>query len=495
VATEVWSADNRWADVDTSAARLAGMAWPEDSGLTWEEKYMAWVQSLGATPGNVAGKTTFKVKTPYGDRELPAPTLDCGEVAYMLRVAFASWYHLPFFVKGWDGEARRSVFAGHFGFVYGDGSRAGNFPKFKNSYADYEGSWSEGQEWPSDTKLRGRRLGDDDGNPFLENANGSEAGLGAYADELFLNKRTGYFVRLVMLYFGSINLADGSNLVHIAPEALTAGDVLLYRRKRVGTGHTLPVMAVERIATGKLAPQLASGNIPRRQPKWEEPLWARNRFFNNSAGGPSENSDGDSYYKLGGGLKRWRTPVWRGGRWRNDVSELTKPSYIRDDEYDRIMGRLEAFKSVLIDGSPEETKAVALAEVESAREHLRDYPASCSARINREVAYKGLYRVGELIYEKSKTCCWNSTTSAMYEIIMDFARVEQELADIDGECVSPTVFKARPGSDGYELFRQHAVSLGRGAEWVDWSEDEYCAARDVDEDTDEEQKAVPYCNL
>lgn len=524
VATEVWRVDNRWADVDTDAARLAGMAWPENSGMTWEEKYQAWVQSLDSVEGT--SRETFKLKMPYGERELPAPTLDCGEVAYMLRAAFASWYHLPFFVKGWDSQARRAVFAGHFGFVYSDGSPAGSFPKFRNAYKDYEGSWTEGQEWPRDNKLRGRRLGDDDNNPFLVGDDGVERGFGAYADEMFLNKRTGYFLRLVMLYFGSVNLADGSNLVHVTPEALTAGDVLLYRHGKTGTGHTMPVMKVDIISTGKYAPQVASGNIPRRQPKWEPPLWARSRFFNNSAGGDATNSDGDEYYKLGGGLKRWRTPVWRGGRWHADVSELTKPVYIRDDEYDRIKARPEQFKALLVNGSPEETKAVAVAEVEAAREHLRNYPASCSARSNREKAYEGLYAVmqqhfdqtpeqvdaeirtledyvfGELVYEQSKTCCWNSTTNAMYQIVMNHAEKEQAEAQDEGMCVEPTVFKARPGSDGYELFRQHAIEMGvdeNGEAWVDkwvtWTEDEPCSQRGVGEDTEEELQGLAYCDL
>src|SRR6187401_2651344 len=35
--TQVWSAVNRWEDTDTAAARAAGVAWDEDSGLNWDE--------------------------------------------------------------------------------------------------------------------------------------------------------------------------------------------------------------------------------------------------------------------------------------------------------------------------------------------------------------------------------------------------------------------------------------------------------------------------
>src|SRR5688572_5837646 len=37
--TQVWIARNKWEDTTTPAARAAGIAWPEDSGLTWDAKY------------------------------------------------------------------------------------------------------------------------------------------------------------------------------------------------------------------------------------------------------------------------------------------------------------------------------------------------------------------------------------------------------------------------------------------------------------------------
>jgi hypothetical protein len=515
-ATEVWAASNKWMDVDSPSARAAGVAWPENSGLTWEQKYSAWIQSLETTQTS-SGSTTFVIQTPYGERALPAPRLECAEVAITLRAAFSSWYHLPFFLKGWDSNAKKAVYSGHFGVVYGDGTKATNFPSFKSSYKDFEPGWTPDQPWPSDANLRGRHLGDDDLNDFLQNPDGSEPGAGAYFDELFLNKRVGYWLRLTLLYYGSVNLADDSNMIHVEADALRAGDVLLYRRQRVGSGHTLPVMRVDQLVTGKLAPQVASGDVPRRQPKWEEPLWARNRFYSSSAGSMEENYEGDVYATLGGGLRRWRTTEYSGGRWRNSISAPDVELRIPPDQLERIAARIERFKEILLDGSPEEAKAVALAEVTAAREHLRNYPASCAARINRENSFKELYTVmqthfgmtkeqvdaeqrtledyvfGELVYENSKTCCWNSTTAAMGEIILDFARVEQEQAQADGVCRAPTVFKARPGGDGYELFRAHAEAIGRGAEWVAWSEDEACPPANVAEDTEAELKATTFC--
>jgi len=83
--------------------------------------------------------------------------------------------------------------------------------------------------------------------------------------------------------------------------------------------------------------------------------------------------------------------------------------------------------------------AALIAIIEDNRNHLRQYPASCSARIRREETFDKLYALNEerfgmsraqtdqqyrtlddyalaeLEYEKSKTCCWNSTTSRSEE--------------------------------------------------------------------------------
>src|SRR5690349_1556962 len=41
--TQVWSARNKWEDTTTPAAQQAGLAWPANSGLTWDQKYEAWL--------------------------------------------------------------------------------------------------------------------------------------------------------------------------------------------------------------------------------------------------------------------------------------------------------------------------------------------------------------------------------------------------------------------------------------------------------------------
>jgi hypothetical protein len=242
----------------------------------------------------------------------------------------------------------------------------------------------------------------------------------------------------------------------------------------------MPIFRVQRHAEDAIEITIASGSMPRREPVWEEPNRARNRFTSDYAGGEGETGDGHAYASLGGGVRRWRQAVQR-------------------------------------TLSAEERRDVALAAIDAAREHLRMYPASCAARIRREDAFDTLYEVmaetglsraevdatyrtleeyvfSALVYDASRTCCWNSSTAAMHEIIMDYAQAEQAQAEADGMCVQPTVFRAH--TDGYERWRAHAESLGRGGEWVAWSEDESCSQRDVPEDTvDADRAATGYCSL
>ncbi len=515
-ATEVWSADNAWSDRDTPAAKKAGIAWEENSGLSWEEKYERWVGSLESIPRASGSGTTISIKTPYGDKKLPGPTLECAEVAMMMRATFASWYHLPFFVRGWDSVNKRAMFAGHFGFVDSNGAAVSPFPAFKSNYKDYEKTWKVGDAWPSDKVLRSRRLGSDDTLGFMVGEDGEELGAGAYFDEIYLNKRTGHFMRLLLLYFGSVNLADGNNMFHIEPEATRPGDVLLERWQKKGIGHTIPVMRVTSPIEGKLAIDVATGSMPRRQPIYEDALSSRRYFTLDVTGGVGEDSEGNPYAKLGGGIRRWRTPINKGGRWVNAVPKASQDVYIEDSQVETIAARPALFDQILITGSATEQKAALVSVIQTAREHLLAHPASCSARTNREKAFEDLYEIAgqlgttkaeldqelrvrddyvfaPLVYEDSKTCCWNSTTSAMAEIVLDFARVEKEQAEAEQVCREPTPFRAR--TDGYKLWADHAKAMGREADWLAWSEDEPCSQKDVAEDHLETFAATPSCSL
>jgi hypothetical protein len=304
-------------------------------------------------------------------------------------------------------------------------------------------------------------------------------------------------------YFGSANLADGANMFHIKPDAILPGDALVERWAKQGIGHTLPVMTAVKDAPNHMSVTLASGSMPRRQAVWEEPGQSAHYFSQDNTGGPGEAYDGTPYAKLGGGLRRWRTAMVQAGRWVNIVPESDRNVWIKDDDLAGISARPEQFRLLLAEQTPEGKRDAALGIIQSARNNLRQFPASCSSRTKREEGFALLYEAmsalgkgqsevnaeyrtledyvfSELEYTQSKTCCWNSTNAAMGEIVIDYAAKEKARNEAAGTCRQPTVFASR--TDGYELWKAHAASMGRSADWKAWREDEPCAQRDVRED-------------
>lgn len=510
--TAVWEVKNQWEDRTTAEARKAGIAWPADSGLNWDEKYSRWVQSMGITPGYETYYDTFTLVTPWG-KTLPAPRLECAEVAMFLRVTFASWYNLPFYLQAADSSGK--IYFGHMGARTASG-RYKTTPLYKSWYRDYTASMAGKTNeqivasWPKDNTLRDRAVGDGDNMGFLEGS-GAKRG-GQYFDEIFLNKRVGHFMRLVLTYFGSVNLSSSMNTYNLKPEALRTGDVLVHRWQKQGIGHVMVVKNVTLLEGGNFEAIIVSGSMPRRQPKWETPTYTKDNFTSANAGGPGENWDGDKYAALGGGLKRWRVAKNKNGRWTNTWMSADEASWINDTDHERIAARIAELEDLLGEVDPTQLRAAYVQMIEDARNHLRQYPASCSARTRREEAFEKLYELNtlhfgmdsaqtdsqyrilddyvfaELVYQQSKTCCWNSSTAAMYQIIMDYNRERQ-----DPDCQDAVVFKALGG--GYDLFKQYAQQTGRGHLWVSWSEDEPCAQRDVDNDTEATHEWIPWCDV
>ena len=509
--TAVWEVKNAWADTDTPAAKAAGIAWGEDSGLSWDEKYGAWVKSMERQDSESYFET-YTLTTPYG-KKLPAPAVECAETLIFLRATFASWYQLPFFLEATDNRGKR-LYLGHFGFRTEDG-KYGNTPNFKTNYKDYShlaGSWQT-EGWPQDSRLRGRKLGgsQDDYQPALFEG----ARAGAYFDEIFLNKRVGYFMVFALSYFGSVNLADPKNTFNLEPRAVREGDGLLERWQRRGIGHTLVVKNVTRHTEDALEVELVSGSMPRRQGKWETASSSKSYFTNQYCGGDELDDEGTPYAKLGGGLKRWRSAQLVDGRWTNVVLDADKPSWIPSGDHKRIGQRIQTFEEILREVTPEEKLVVLKQQIDDNRNHLRQYPASCSARTRREEAFDKLYDLegeafgktrgqvdaehrlledyvlAELTYEKSKTCCWNSTTSEMFEIIMDRAN-GQVVDHTASQCAMPSVFM---NDGGYNDWAAHALQMGRSDQWVSWSEDEPCAQRDVPADTEADHEWTPWCEI
>lgn len=493
--TRAWAVENQWEDTDTPNAREAGIAWPADSGLTWDEKYSKWVESLGVADG-MSG-STFEVVNPWG-KSVQAAKLDCADVALTMRASFAAWYNLPFYVTSFDGNT--PVYFGHFGIRTASG-RWNNMPRFAVSYDDFSDLGADAlDDWPSDEGLRKLGVQSGDDQPFL----GEGARTGAWLDEIHLNKRAARFIRLMLIFNGSGNLADGRNTFNLVPEAIREGDVNLHRWQKHGIGHTMLTMEVDEVEGGQIDVRLAEGSLPPIQPNLLDATGSALRLTNAESGGADDFND---YAPNNGGLKRFRVAKNIGGKWTNTWMAEDEASWVDSDDLDSMRARPDTFAGLLGEVDPEDKIASLLAIVEQKRAHLQNFPASCAARIAREEAFDHIYQTAavdlnmskaevdamwrhrddfifaELEYTKSKTCCWNSTNNAMYQTIVDFNAKREEEA---GACLPPVVFKATDG--GYDQFREHNA-LG----WVDWSEDEHCPQRNVTDDTEAEQASVGYC--
>jgi hypothetical protein len=273
---------------------------------------------------------------------------------------------------------------------------------------------------------------------------------------------------------------------------------------------------VAAVAPGRLQAEAVYGNDPPAQPAWQDPTQALQLFTDEEGGGPELNTaygGTTPYSHLGGGLKRFRVAKAVHGRWVNTWMDADEASWI-DTNYDAIAARPARFAELLGDPDPSVQRDQLLAVIAEKRMYLAQHPSSCAARTDREAAFDQLYglmadRFGmdaasvdaqyraiddyvfaPLDYAHSRTCCWDSTTPAMYEIIMDYARSLEQ----GGACVAPPVFAMTSG--GYDAFAQFAASTGRGDQWVAWSADESCAQAGASDDVllaaGEE---TPYCSL
>ncbi len=545
--TQVWKIKNNWTDRNPA------------TGKTFEQDYVDWVAAYPKTKGFKYGETV-KMKTPPGapyEKELDAPTLECADTALFTRAAFAALLGLPFYVKSGD------IYAGHFGFVNPSGVFHPTFgANYKRMYKDFEGQWRPGQPWPSDRSLRTKHAasyssGDE---TFVEESPGVKGGAGAWFDEFFLNKRVGHFMIKLVDLFGSVNLAQEGNMFHIAPEATLPGDALVHRSgKYRPIGHTLFVYQSRTVRPGRMEIEVVSGSMPARQASWEPHYQSRGYFLASNAGAPEtveeckpdyslnyENksecrkeldtrakaetaacpggyvehsydktkcvryaiipSETTDVRKLGGGIRRFRTPVKAAGRWKSIVPASARSFYIPDTDVERIGERIKQFEQLLDLGTPEERKVAALATIESNRDYIKSAPSTCSKRKSREEAFQDLYRAfsdageydrtkidkehrkledyvfAELDYDTSRTCCWNSTKPEHYETVMKWADAEMKKADTQGVCKAPPVFKATGTGDGYTSIRAYAQANNLPFPEA-WTEDEPCKAKDITDDT------------
>ncbi len=501
--TDVWAVTAQWEDKDPQA----GIAWPANSGLTWDEKYGKWIQAFEWTPSLDGWSMTIKLTTPWG-KTLPAPELECAETSLFLRVTFASWYGLPLQLEARD-EHGTTIYFGHFGIRTQQGNYPG-MPEFAIRYKDYTGT--RDTTWPTDATLVARTIHGGTDNQ-QEIADG--AVFGAYLDQLHLNKRVGYFTTLVLDYLGSDNLADTANTYNLQPDAVRPGDFLIERWQKIGIGHTLVVKDVTPVGATNLDVALISGSMPRRQGAQAKGAASKNYFTGDYTGGPGMNSDGDAYVKLGGGLKRYRVAKAMGGRWTNTWMAGDEAHWINSTDFERLSARPARFGELLGEVPLDQQRTELLAQIADARHHLSQYPASCSAREQRETAFAALYDVesrltsksasqvdaeqrtlddyvfAPLDYAHSMTCCWDSSTSAMYEVIMAQATADKAAADAAKVCAAPVVFAAQAGS--YQHWADAATAQGKAAVWRAYHDDEDCTARRVTADVTARFGATEYC--
>jgi hypothetical protein len=271
--TQAWTVLNQWEDKTTAAANAAGIAWSANSGLSWDEKYAKWIESLEIVQADTSPfYKTVRITTPWG-KTLPSPKLDCADASLMLRATFAAWYRLPFAIIASTGP---TVYLGHFGARTATG-RWDQSINIGRVYKDFSAAPpADLANWPKDTRLRGMHIhGTRSDGSFLDDlpfylANGE--GTGAYLDELHLNKRAARLIVYLMQYTGSGNLADSANTYNIKPAAIRPSDFLVYRRAPQGTGHTMVMVRVRDIDGGKKEAQNIFGNEPPDQLFVESPI-------------------------------------------------------------------------------------------------------------------------------------------------------------------------------------------------------------------------------
>ncbi len=493
--TAAWTVRNQWEDRETPEAKKAGIAWDANSGLNWDEKYAKWIASLEVVPSDEATwRDTIRITTPWG-KSLPSPKLDCTDATIMLRVSFAAWYRLPFFMAA---GSNPTIYFGHFG-VRTDKGPWSDAVKLAEVYKDFSSAVPDDlAAWPKDARLRKMHIhGKDytgryqDEMPFYL---GAGEGTGAYLDEMHLNKRAARLIFYMQTYMGSMNVVDTNNTFNLTPEALREGDTLMYRRAPTGSGHAMVVIRVRTLEGGQMEAQDIFGNEPPAQLYVESAAATRNNFSSDEGGGPSLSEDRKTpYSRIGGGLKRWRVAKSVGGKWMNTWMGADEASWIDSTDHAAISARPKAFEALLGELPPEQQRDELLKQIELKRAHLRDNPASCSARERREQLFGKLYSLmwkewdwqtaqvdaryrtledyvyAPLTYTKSRTCCWNSSSRVMHESIMEYATSLQATA-----CTMPPVFAQTNGT--YGEYEAYAKSLGRP--WAAWRADEACAPAD-----------------
>lgn len=472
---EVWEPVHAWTDT-------------APNGETYEEYYGTWLRSIQYNSNGREVHYTLADGT-----VVPAPSLECADSALFLRFLFASEYGLPMFVRGWvDGGWH---FFGHFGWLNSSGVRVRNY---RQHPVDAErGSYAPLQN-------RSSYLPDN-----LQDYPVEDSTIGEYLDAALTNKRMGYFLQDLwnMIYSGTI--VENFNSYYIQPDYIREGDLQMHRYDLTGgIGHTITIQNVERGATGRLI------RVDIIQSYMPTLPWVGNGYSELTGYTPNP--------EVHSGLRRWRRPELRNGRWYNMVDEDVAAW---DAEVPDFPERFEELFSM----SAADEVAAMIETIEIRRTALVDNPNSCRRREEREAAFANLYELymatpelyeelgfeneptleeirptvdrlhrtiddfiwSELNYEQARTCHWNPSdtdiNNDMYEATVEFNRQVLETYGCEGirifRAEDAEYCEGRDGlnatnpeacasvDDGFQDLRAFATEGGWG--WADYLNDEH----------------------
>jgi hypothetical protein len=479
---EVWEPVHAWTDPTAP------------NGETWEQYYATWLATVEADDDGRAVQYVLA-----DGRVVPAPSLECADTALFLRFLFAEQHGLPMYVRGWvhGGWA----YFGHFGWIGRDGTRQRNYRQHpvRGELGGY-----------APLQAANRYLPDN-----LQGYPRDGATIGEYLDAVLENKRLGFFMQDLwnMIYSGTI--VDNANTYYIHPEHVRGGDLQMHRYDLTGgIGHTITIQRVERGLTGRLV------RIDIIQSYMPTLPWVGNGYSELTGYRPDPAAHA--------GLRRWRRPERRDGRWYMASDESVA---VWDSEAAEAPERFAALFAM----SAADEVAAMLETIETRRRALYDNPSSCRRREEREAAFENLYELyrttpelyeelgfaeqpglealvpevdrrhrtlddfvwSELNYERARTCHWNPSdvevNREMYRATVAF-NVERLAAE---GCEALRVFRAEgatycegrdgaaaasPAScagvgDGFDDLR--AFGAEQGLRWAGYRNDERGALADV----------------
>lgn len=455
----VWFPEHAWEDT-------------APNGMTYDELYADWLANI-QHDGN--GRDIHY--TLADGTVVPAASLECADTALFLRFLFAAEYKLPMYVRGWyDGGWN---YWGHFGWLSARGNRR----------VDYSGHPLEAPRGSyAALQNRNRYLPDN-----LQSYPHEGATIGQYLDAVLTNKRFGYFYQdlAAMIYSGSI--VDDYNTYYIRPDAIRGGDLQMHRYDTDGgIGHTITIQKVDRSATGRL---IRVDVIQSYMPTYP---WIGNGYSELTSYTPDPETNG--------GLRRWRRPELRGGRWYMAADEEIS---LWDSE---VAGNPQTFQE-LFNMSVEDEVRTMLEVLNTRRRALFDNPNSCRRREEREEAFHNLYelyrataelyedlgftseptleeiipavdRLHRLVddfiwpmmtYEGSWVCHWNPSDPAVNNDMYRATVAYNQQAIADGGCQAIRIFRAEnvTSADGTDGFADLAAfASANGYQWAPYSNDE-----------------------